>query len=80
MSHKWLESEEAFRRYLEERGGFDESIGLTQEVARTYQSRLFAGSTRETAFHEATEHLHLNAITVKYVRDVLENLPGPEDV
>jgi hypothetical protein len=80
MTQSWLESPETFKKHIEEQGGFDESIGLTPEVARNYQNSLFAGSTREDALYEATKHLHLNAVTAKYISDILENLPAPGEI
>ena len=74
-------SPEALKQYLEARGGFDASIGLTDDVARSYQRALFMGSSREDAFQEATGELELtNHVTWEYVRGVLENLPGPGEV
>lgn len=81
MTPEWLISLEAFKKDLEAQSGFGESIGLTDEIARIYQQALFDGSSREDAFDEATAGLEMkNHVTLKYVREALENLPGPGEI
>jgi hypothetical protein len=78
LQHR-LESRRAFAKYVQERREFDESIGLTDEVARRYQQELWRGTSREDAFAIVTSGLQLNEVTRAYVHDTLEKLPGPEE-
>lgn len=81
MRPEWISSPDAFKRQLEEQRRFNSSIGLTEEAVQSYQGSLFAGSSREDAFQDASAGLELtNHVTWEYVRDALENLPGPGDV
>ena len=81
MTPKWISSPEAFKKNLEQQRGFNSSIGLTEDVVQSYQRSLFAGTSREDAFQEAIAGLELrNHVTWEYVREALENLPGPGEV
>ena len=81
MTTEWMTSPETFKQHLEAQRNFDLSIGLTEGVARIYQRALFAGSSREDAFQEAAAGLELkNHVTWEYVREALENFPGPGEV
>jgi hypothetical protein len=81
MPPEWMSSPEAFKKQIDEQNGFNSSIGLTNEVAHAYQSELFAGNSREDALQSATVGLELkNHVTWQYVREALENLPGPGEV
>ncbi len=79
MTPEWLTSPEAFKKHLEAQGSFNDSIGLSEQVAGNYQQALFAGSSREEAFQDALYGLQINQATLPYIRETLENLPGPED-
>jgi hypothetical protein len=81
MTPEWISSPEAFKRNLEEQRDFNSSVGLTELVISDYQQSLFAGSSREDAFQDATANLGLkNHATWEYARGILENHPGPEEV
>jgi hypothetical protein len=81
MMPERISSPEALKKHLEEQGAFDSCLGLTQEVADNYQRLLFAGGSREDALEEATAGLKLTShVAWNYVRDALENLPGPGEV
>jgi len=80
MGPKWTKSPEEFKRSLEEQRDFGASIGLTDDVLHDYHKDISVGVSREDAFQKAIAGLHLNDVTKAYIRDQLENLPGPEDV
>jgi hypothetical protein len=81
MTTEWLKSAEAFKKTLDDEREFASSLGITDEVVAAYQRELFAGVSREDAFENAAAATHLtNHASWGYVRSVLENLPGPEDV